>query len=207
MLQPKTIYLFRHGETDYNRLNRFQGGLVDPPLNEEGRAQVAAFFTKYGTIPFDLVLSSRLQRSMQSVLPFLSSDSLHISSGGLNEISWGMVDGQICSGPLDRSYRRLKRRWTHGNLNARFPDGESPAQVRLRQQPITRRILDGPERRILIAAHGRAMRIWLADLIDRDLTRMERYDHANTSLYVLNVAVGETRIALFNDRSHLDNRF
>ena len=43
---PTTLVLVRHGETDWNRDNRFQGH-ADPPLNETGRAQARALATEF----------------------------------------------------------------------------------------------------------------------------------------------------------------
>ena len=40
----KTIYLIRHGETDFNRQGIVQGSGVDSDLNELGLAQAEAFF-------------------------------------------------------------------------------------------------------------------------------------------------------------------
>jgi len=40
-LKTLRIYLVRHGETEWNRIRRFQGR-SDLPLNQEGRKQVRA---------------------------------------------------------------------------------------------------------------------------------------------------------------------
>ena len=36
----RRIYLLRHGETDWNKMGRIQGGGFDIPLNENGKEQV-----------------------------------------------------------------------------------------------------------------------------------------------------------------------
>ncbi|HYG15236.1 MAG TPA: histidine phosphatase family protein, partial [Bacteroidia bacterium] len=40
----KTIYLVRHGETEFNRMGIVQGSGVDSELNETGRKQADLFF-------------------------------------------------------------------------------------------------------------------------------------------------------------------
>jgi len=67
----KIIYIVRHGETDFNRKGIVQGGGVDAPLNELGRQQAQAFYDIYKDVLFEIVLTSKLQRTHQTVQPFL----------------------------------------------------------------------------------------------------------------------------------------
>ena len=60
-LQHKTIYLIRHGETDYNRRGVVQGSGIDSDLNEMGRAQAMAFFQAYQHVPFAKLYISGLK--------------------------------------------------------------------------------------------------------------------------------------------------
>ena len=63
MNTKKTIYIIRHGETDYNRQGIIQGSGVDSDLNETGRIQAEKFFKAYHHIPFDKVYTSELKRT------------------------------------------------------------------------------------------------------------------------------------------------
>ena len=49
------IYIVRHGQTEYNVLGRFTGQ-TDIPLNEKGRAQMAALAPYLADVTFDRVL-------------------------------------------------------------------------------------------------------------------------------------------------------
>ena len=60
-----TILLARHGETDWNRENRFQGH-ADPPLNETGRAQAAELAAALIAEPLAAVYSSPLRRAFET---------------------------------------------------------------------------------------------------------------------------------------------
>jgi len=62
-LQQKTIYLIRHGETDFNRRGVVQGSGVDSDLNDMGRAQAQAFFQAYQHVPFEKLYVSGLKRT------------------------------------------------------------------------------------------------------------------------------------------------
>lgn len=202
----KTIYLIRHGETDYNRQGIVQGSGVDSDLNDMGRAQAQAFFQAYQHVPFTRIYTSRLKRTLQTVQPFLELGIPYESHAGLNEISWGIMEGKM-PGNLDNEYyRSLIESWTSGQTDRPTTDGESPAQVVGRQKPVIELILSRPaENPVLIAMHGRAIRILLTWLMQESLSTMDHYEHSNLCLYKLIYSYDTRRftIELANDSTHL----
>ena len=68
----KTIYLIRHGETEFNRRGVVQGSGIDSDLNELGFLQARAFFDVYQDIEFDKIYTSKLRRTVQSVQEFIN---------------------------------------------------------------------------------------------------------------------------------------
>ncbi|MFK4729374.1 histidine phosphatase family protein [Agromyces mediolanus] len=64
-LQPVTIALVRHGETDWNRERRIQG-LTDIPLNDTGRRQAAATAEALRDEPWDAIYASPLARAAET---------------------------------------------------------------------------------------------------------------------------------------------
>lgn len=62
---PTTIVLVRHGETDWNRDNRFQGH-ADPPLNDAGREQARVLAEELRGEPFAALYTSPLRRARET---------------------------------------------------------------------------------------------------------------------------------------------
>jgi broad specificity phosphatase PhoE len=62
MHRQLTVYLIRHGETQWNREGRCQGA-TDIPLTDIGVQQAHALAEALAHKPLSLVLSSALQRS------------------------------------------------------------------------------------------------------------------------------------------------
>jgi 2,3-bisphosphoglycerate-dependent phosphoglycerate mutase len=142
-----TIFLARHGETDWNREGRWQGW-ADPPLNEAGREQARTLAEQLRTTPFDAVYSSDLRRAHETAVIVAAPHEVPvITDPGLREIDIGSWSGL-----------------TRAEVEQRFPDGERP-DGETREQHL-RRVLatvEGIARahagaRLLIVSHGGTMR-------------------------------------------------
>ena len=64
-----TVYVVRHGQTDWNKDGRIQGG-TDNPLNATGREQAAAMSRLMAEVKVDAVYVSSHQRSRQTAEVF-----------------------------------------------------------------------------------------------------------------------------------------
>lgn len=70
----KRLYFVRHGESEFNRANRWAGS-TDTPLTETGHAQAkkAGRHFKQKNIPIDVIVSSPLDRAHQTAKHIASS--------------------------------------------------------------------------------------------------------------------------------------
>jgi broad specificity phosphatase PhoE len=65
MPESTTLYLVRHGRTALNAQGRFRG-LEDPPLDEEGLAEVSRTAERLRGLRVDHLATSRLRRAVQT---------------------------------------------------------------------------------------------------------------------------------------------
>ena len=205
-LQQKTIYLIRHGETDYNRRGVVQGSGIDADLNDMGRAQAAAFFQAYQHVSFDKIYTSALKRTVQTVELFLELGIPYEQLPGLNEISWGVMEGRVPGQIEDEYHSRLIAAWASGNTAKTTDGGESPDQVEARQRDAIAEILAHPnEETVLVAMHGRAMRILLCWITGQSLAHMDQFEHSNVCLYKLQYDYDTQAFTVesANDTAHL----
>lgn len=89
-----TIYLIRHGETDWNRQNRLQG-IEDIELNETGHVQSGACAEAFAGVPVDCILTSPLKRAKATaeiIADTLSTGPLIVEQG-LTERDFGKLSG------------------------------------------------------------------------------------------------------------------
>ena len=84
----RSIYLVRHGETDFN-LNRIvQGRGVDSDINTTGQKQAEAFFKMYGNVAFDHLFISALKRTKQTMHHFIEKGIPTTALPELDEINF-----------------------------------------------------------------------------------------------------------------------
>ena len=204
----KIIYIIRHGETDFNSRGIVQGSGIDSDLNENGFTQARAFFKAYQTVSFDKIYTSTLRRTVQSVQEFINLNSPHEQLAGLNEISWGEKEGKVPNYLEDINYLEIIADWGKGKTNVpAAKGGESPDEVVARQAVAFEQIMaETNEKTILVAMHGRAIRILLTYLLELPLSAMDSFSHRNLCLYrlIYDYQTKKFRIDLNNDITHLN---
>lgn len=202
----KHIYIIRHGETDYNKSGYLQGSTINSSLNDRGKKQAQAFFEHYRSIPFNRIYTSKLNRSIESVGEFVKLGipvEHHIE---LNEINWGNFEGKKLSFGATFRINRIIHKWREGNTELRIPGGESPKDLAEKQKQVIDLIFSRPdEKNILVSMHGRAMRIFICQLMQLSLSKMDQYKHDNLALYHLFFSKENTQPILIanNDILHL----
>jgi probable phosphoglycerate mutase len=123
------LLLVRHGETEWNRVARFQGG-IDVPLNENGRkqAQQAAEFLK--DVPINFAVSSPMLRPKETAELILKNHpniKLELQEK-LKEINHGLWEGKLES-EIKQEYTDLLHQWQIAPETVQMPEGENLQQV------------------------------------------------------------------------------
>lgn len=200
----KELYIVRHGQTELNRLGIVQGRGMDTDLNDEGRRQAQQFFEAYKDVAFDKIYVSSLKRTQQSIQPFIDLGIPFEKLSGLDELAWGIHEGQPATPENKGAFLQLMRDWIDGRLDSKFEGGESPNEVKDRQLEAMEVIMSHPEEKtVLICMHGRAMRLLLCLLTERPLNEMDTFPHQNLVLYKLNYNGSKFEIVEFNNAAHL----
>ncbi len=202
-----TLYLIRHGETEFNRKNIVQGSGVDSELNSIGRNQARLFFEYYKNVHFDYIITSNLKRTHQTVEPFLRRGTQNewIKLPELNEISWGVHEGKVGTVNSSESYKQLMSDWESGIYDTRIEEGESANDLHKRVLNVMS-ILKNEKYRgknILLCTHGRTLLCLLTILNEAPLSMMNTFKHQNTGLYKTHYVGDEFIFELENDVRHL----
>lgn len=165
------LYLARHGESTYNRDNRFTGW-IDAPLTEKGRLEAHAIAEKLEGCSFEKAYISKLIRARDSLNIVLSAihrfDIPVIESEALNERHYGDLQGLNKAETAQRFGEERVRMWRR-SYSVAPPNGESLRDTAARVLPffntcIMNDVSNG--RNVLVLAHGNSLRSIVMD-IDR----------------------------------------
>lgn len=180
-----TIYLVRHGETDWNRRALYQG-TTDVSLNEDGRRQARALAERLRETRWDAAYTSPLRRATDTAEAVLQGSGVPARVlPELREISYGLWQGRG-SEPAGRCSPGLEWRWRHDPWTVRFPGGETLDEVRLRARAAWRRIAAAhPGETVLVSGHGHLNRVLLIDTLEWPRERFWTIAQSNACCYRL----------------------
>jgi broad specificity phosphatase PhoE len=151
-----TILLARHGETDWNRENRFQGH-ADPPLNETGRAQASELARALADEPLAAVYSSPLRRAFETAQVVAAPHGLEpVGVDALREVDVGSWQG-LTRAEIEERFPEQFARWLHYEQG--WDDGESYDEMGSRVISALLELAAAHEgERILAVSHGGPVR-------------------------------------------------
>jgi broad specificity phosphatase PhoE len=155
-----TLLLARHGETDWNRDNRFQGN-ADPPLNEAGRAQAAALAEELAREPLAAVYSSPLRRAFETAEVIGARHGLEPHPvEALREVDVGAWQG-LTRSEIEARFPEQFQRWLAHEQG--WEDGESYEEMGTRVVPALVELAARHRgERILVLSHGGPIRAAIA---------------------------------------------
>jgi broad specificity phosphatase PhoE len=151
-----TILLARHGETDWNRDNRFQGH-ADPPLNETGRTQAAELAATLAQQELAAVYSSPLRRALETARVVAAPHGLDpIRVEALREVDVGSWQG-LTRTEIEQRFPDQFARWL--DYEQGWPDGESYDEMGRRVVAALLELAAAHEgERVLAVSHGGPIR-------------------------------------------------
>jgi broad specificity phosphatase PhoE len=195
----RLVYL-RHGETDLNREHRMQGD-TDAPLNETGRAQVAAAAKRLRGEKIAAVYSSDLLRARESAEAAVADHDLTVRTDPrLREQRLGDWEGDIWH-ELTEAYGADAIERFLGDLEFAPPGGESRREVRDRVREFLEDLLEshGDGETVLVVSHGGPLFVLLHEVLDLPYSRRKRFYGANGSVSVFLHGSGGWQLVSFNE--------
>jgi len=173
-----TIYLVRHGETDWNVKKLIQGQ-KDIPLNEKGRKQAEKLSGKLKKVKFDAIYSSDLKRATETAKIIADKRKLNIiKSMAIRERYFGKYEGV--------SFKKSKVIFEI--INNLMTNEKKNAKVEEEQKMIKRFIsyihevsVQNLGKTILIVTHAGPIRLFLINLSLRIYKNLSEGDIDNLS--------------------------
>ena len=145
-----TLYIVRHGETDWNRERRIQGH-TDIPLNAEGRRQAEGLALELAATELHAAYASDLSRAWETAATVAEPRGLSVRrTAALREKHFGTWEGMTDDEVLAR--------FPHA-VNGSWGDGETTEQLAARTVAAVHEIArNHPGESVLVVSHGGTIR-------------------------------------------------
>ena len=164
-VSPIRIVLWRHGQTDWNVENRFQGH-SDIPLNKVGEYQVVEAAKILAALKPDRIVSSDLIRAQKTAAALAALTDIKVEiNPGIRETNGGLWEGRTAD----------QNRADHGELFASwYEGGDEPAGViGERRSDVAKRAVAAIEKEtenfagtIVFVTHGGTVRSVLGSILN-----------------------------------------
>ncbi|CAL6067570.1 6-bisphosphate 2-phosphatase [Hexamita inflata] len=204
---PKTLYLVRHGETDFNsdpepRIR----GRIELDLNQIGIKNALKTASFLNNIHFDSVLSSEINRAKQTAHIIISESNENHNKRiqcepDLIDVCWGDWEGKT----FIEVFSNNSSAYMKAPNKIQPPNGETFSQVLHRMDKMMHKINECKEETICIVSHGSVFSVLACYMLQMPLDKI-------WSFYMNNCAVSKVimkdidtyQICYWNQTHHLE---
>ena len=161
---PIRVVLWRHGQTDWNVENRFQGH-SDIALNKVGEYQVRAAAKVLAALSPDRIISSDLIRAQSTAAALSEITKIKVEiNADLRETDGGLWEGKLAS-ENRASHGELFANWYEGGDEAAGVTGERRSDVAKRAVAVIEKETTNFSGTIVFVTHGGTVRSVLGSIL------------------------------------------
>jgi broad specificity phosphatase PhoE len=180
MIDLKTLYMVRHGQTDSNLDGIIQGQSLDVPLNEKGIEQAKKVAEFFNSQKLDLIVSSDLIRAYQSAKIIGKALNIKIEKDRrLREMNFGEWEGnsiiELTKTPAGKIWEEKPSEWE-------IRGSETLLQVQRRIVEATFEYIQKADK-LLLVTHGTVISTFLLHVEKLPLDMVKNYFPKNGEIF------------------------
>lgn len=195
--------LVRHGQTEWNRVERFRGR-ADLALDDTGMRQAEAAAGRLSRWQIAALYSSPLRRALMTAQILASQLRLAVQPlEGLIDIDFGHWQG-LSPQEAAAQDSDLYKKWLQRPQEVRFPYGESLEDVQHRiTAAIESLVQNHSEQTVVLVAHNVVCRVLLCVVLGLDNSHFWQLGQDVSAINVFELSDDKPVLSLLNDTCHL----
>lgn len=206
-IQLTRIILVRHGQTEWNRDERFRGR-ADLALDETGMRQAEVIAERIANWQISALYTSPLKRAIMTAETFARRLNLAVQPlDGLIDINYGRWQG--CSPEEVAEHQgELYTQWRQYPHEVCFPEGEGLQQVRQRAAAVLEWVsAQHADQTVVLVSHKVVCKVLICIALGLDNSHFWQIEQDVGAVNVLQMKDGNLAVVLVNDTCHLGTWF
>lgn len=201
------IYFVRHGESEWNIINKVQGQ-KNSLLTDNGKEQAEKLANRLKNHNIDIIYSSDLTRAYETAVTIGNKKNMEpIVNKNLQEMNFGIWEGMLFS-DIKSKYKEDYLKWVKSPELLEIPEGENIQDLEKRVGKEIKQIIEKHKgQNILIVSHGTALKTMILSLLGISLDNYKNLAMGNVSLSILEVRDYNNVLISYNDTVHLEESF
>ena len=197
------LILVRHGETDWNKLDKCQG-ISDIPLNSTGEKQAKDLAHSLRDKNISAIFSSDLQRAINTAKCISEYHGIEVQiDERFREMDQGDFEGLEFK-YIRENYSHVLKKWREEPGTLRIPGGESLTEVQDRAWLAFNNLLNEYNGKdILVVTHNLTIITLLCKFTGKSLKSFTEFNVQETSKTVIDCNREDFKIEILNDTSHI----
>lgn len=199
----KKLYLLRHGQSEWNILNKVQGQ-QDTALTEKGIEQAKKAAKRLIGENIGAIYSSDLKRACDTANIVGKELGLEVTElCGIREIGFGVWEGLDLE-TIQRDHEEHYKCWRTEPHKLQLEGGETLQIVQDRAlKDVNKLIEENPDKNVLLVSHGTALKTLILGLLDIDISKYSKITIGNTGLSIIEFREFSPVLQVLNDTNHV----